>query len=523
MADPLGAAVTFFALGANFLAAALLLLFNPRGRVVRWYSAFNAAIIVWLLGQGIELASLSFAGVRELRSVAVAMMPGLFLAFALVDAGRPGRAALAVVGLGALLMPVVVPWLFGRTVLPFGGVIAMGWQACGWLVGAALLWRNGVGRRGGDARPAGDAAIAHVLLTLVPLCAVVAMLVGGSRFFLFFMPLATVGVQLLIFIGVVRHRFYDIEVRAARRDELLANAAEAERLAVIGELAASVAHEVRNPLTGVRSLAQRIAEDDVDADRRRRYAAVILDEVGRVDRIVTRLLGLAKRQPARDRTARAFPLAPLFEDLLLLVGPRAGRAGVRIEADAAGAAVHAPRESLTQALLNLLLNAIAHSPPGGRVELVARPVGQTAEGARAGVAVEPANGTVERSGAPPADVTGAIEILVRDQGPGVPPAARDRIFEPFRTSTPGGSGLGLSVVRGLCRELGWQVSVNDAPGGGAEFRLCVPAAPAGQPAANAPATALPPAGAGTAARPGVPGGTARGEARHTARRSVRVR
>src|SRR5690606_33326121 len=71
-----------------------------------------------------------------------------------------------------------------------------------------------------------------------------------------------------------------------------------------------------------------------------------------------------------------------------------------------------------------------------------------------------------------------VTISVRDTGPGVPPAERSRIFEPFYTASVDGTGLGLSVVRRIARELGWELEVDDAPGGGAEFRIRLPAAPA---------------------------------------------
>jgi signal transduction histidine kinase len=288
-------------------------------------------------------------------------------------------------------------------------------------------------------------AVLVVLMTMGPLAVVVGWFAGGD-FFSFVMPLLTVGIQILIVFGVLHLRFYDVEVRAARSGELAARAGEIERLAVVGELAATVAHEVRNPLTGVRSLAQRLAEDGIDDDRRRRYAEVIVREVSRVEAIVSNLLGVARRRAAIPQAYVETPLDALFEDLALLVGGRADKAGIRVATDPRGLVAIAPREPLAQALLNLLLNAIDHSPAGGRVALVAR----EAEAARV--------------------------IVVRDQGPGVPLDERERVFEPL-VSTTGGTGLGLTVVRRLAAEHGWQIELGDAPGGGAEFRIRVPAAP----------------------------------------------
>jgi signal transduction histidine kinase len=248
---------------------------------------------------------------------------------------------------------------------------------------------------------------------------------------------------------VVHHRFYDIEVRAARTGDLAARAGEQERLALLGELSATLAHEIRNPLTGMRSLTQRLAEPEVDEERRTRYAGVILGEIGRLDRIVGNLLDLSRRTVVRDTRAVATPLEPLFGDLALLMDGRARRAQVTLHHDAAGLAVAAPRDALAQSLLNLIINAVAHTPHGGDVRIAALPLPD------------------ER-----------IELRVTDTGPGVPAGERERIFDPFHTQGLG-AGLGLAVVRRLAHELDWDVGVGDAPGGGACFYLRLPAAASG--------------------------------------------
>jgi signal transduction histidine kinase len=294
------------------------------------------------------------------------------------------------------------------------------------------------------ARP-GARVLKQALLVIVPIAVIGIILLGGS-FLLYVMPLVTIVIQFLIFIGVVHHRFYDIEVRAARSGELAAQAAEQERLALLGELSATLAHEIRNPLTGMRSLTQRLAEPNVDDERRTRYAGVILGEVGRLERIVGNLLDIGRRNIVRSDTTEHTSLEPLFDDLLLLVDARARRAQVTVEREATTASAAAPRDALAQALLNLLLNAIAHTPAGGRVRIDAHE-----------------------------HEDGRVEVRVSDTGPGVPPAARETIFEPFHTRGLG-AGLGLAVVRRLARELDWQVGVGEADGGGACFHVTLPAA-----------------------------------------------
>jgi serine beta-lactamase-like protein LACTB len=443
MNTALAAGEAFFALGVTFFSTVALLLFNPRSSGVRWYAFFQSSILVWLFAQGAAFATGDWETWRPWMSGAVHLSPGLFLAFAIMQTSRRLPLALGAIGLGVALLPVDHRSMTSSHAEP----LLFAWTVGGWVAGTVLFARM---MREDKHGTAGERRLGRTLLygiLLVMPVAILATLLTDGSLGLYVMPAAMVWIQVLLFVGVARLRFYDIEVRAARTGELAASAAEQERLAVVGELSASLAHEIRNPLTGVRSLAQRLAEEEIPDDKRRRYAAVILEEVGRVERLVANLLGIARRAPrVRDADART-PLAPLLEDLALLVSGRAGKAGVRVTADGRGLTAAGAREPLAQALLNLLLNAVAHSPAGGIVSVTAR------------------------------EADGRLEIAVRDAGPGVPREQRERIWEPFHSGGDG-TGLGLAVVRRVAREEGWTAEVGDAPGGGAEFRLLLPQAPA---------------------------------------------
>ena len=441
MNGALAAGEAFFALGVTFFATLVLLLFNPRSSGVRWYALFQLTILTWLFAQGMGFATGDWGTWRPWMSGAVHLTPGFFLAFAVMQTSRRLPLALGAIALALALLPVDQRSMTSSYAEP----LLAAWTIGGWLLATWLFVRL----MSEEKRPsAGERRLGRTLLIGISLVMPVGIL--GSIFSpgqagIWFMPAAMVWIQTLLFVGVARLRFYDIEVRAVRTGELAASAAEQERLAVVGELSASLAHEIRNPLTGVRSLAQRLAEEEIPEEKRRRYASVILEEVGRVERLVANLLGIAKRAPrVRDADART-PLAPLFDDLALLVAGRAEKAGVRLAADARGLTAPSAREPLAQALLNLLLNAVAHTPAGGAVSLAAR------------------------------EVEGGIEVAVRDGGPGVPQAERGRIWEPFH-SGGAGTGLGLAVVRRVAREEGWTAEVGDAPGGGAEFRIRIPRA-----------------------------------------------
>jgi signal transduction histidine kinase len=424
--DQTAAALAFVAFGANFLGTALLLLFNPGSRSVRWYVLFALSQLVWLFLQGLLLSGALSEAWWGVYAMNVHMMPAFFFAAVLVQRFDPGWKHLLPIAAG-----IVAALIMGDHMAPpLMGV----WHAAMWGL-PAILYRRGTTRQVST-----DVRLRTILSGIIPV-AVLASILSGGQFVLFVLPLLTIGVQLLIFTGVVYHRFYDIEIRAARTSELATAAAEQDRLALLGELSATIAHEVRNPLTGVRSLTQLLADPGVDDDTRRRYTAIILEEIARLDRIVGNLTGLAKR------SASAAPLTevavrPLFEDLVMLVEPRARRGGVTLQCGAGDVTVRTQRDALAQALLNLLLNAVAQAPEGSAVHLDAR------------------------------RENGATVVSVRDHGPGVPADMRQRIFEPFHTA--GGVGLGLTVVRRLADEHGWRVAVTAADGGGACFHITLP-------------------------------------------------
>jgi signal transduction histidine kinase len=436
------AAVAFFALGVTAFGTALLLLFNPRSAGVRWFALFQCSIMVWLFAQGTAFATGDWETWGPVVSAAVHLAPGLFLAFALIETGvRP------VLGLGAIVLAVVLlPLDLASGNRDFAQPVLVAWYVVGW---GSATWlfvvRMGKLQHLGAAQRRTGRWIIGLIALVFPVAIVSSVLGTGAHQYV--MPLAMVWIQGLLFVGVAKVRFYDIEVRAARTGELAAAMAEQERMAVVGELSASLAHEIRNPLTGMRSLAQRLADDEVDEPTRRRYAEVILEEAGRVERLVANLLGIARRAPRAPRSEASTPVAPLFDDLALLVSGRARRGDVRVVVDGAGIEAPAGREPLAQVLLNLLLNALAHSPSGGTVSLTAakRPHG--------------------------------VELSVRDEGPGIAAADREAVWEPFHTGGRG-TGLGLAVVRRVAREEGWTAAIGDAPGGGAEIRVLIPDAAA---------------------------------------------
>lgn len=227
------------------------------------------------------------------------------------------------------------------------------------------------------------------------------------------------------------------------QDELLTSA----KLVLAGELASGIAHEVRTPLGIMRTSAQMLSRA-LPADRtdERELAEMIVGEVDRLERVVAGLVELARPRPVEPETT---PLVPLLERALGFVEGQARQRGVTLTRamEANGTAAHCDPDQAYQVALNLLVNALQIVPPGGHVTVRTLPA-----------------------------LDGHTGFIVEDDGPGVPPALRERIFTPFFSRREGGTGLGLALVQRMVQMNRGRVSVADAPSGGASFRVELPLA-----------------------------------------------
>lgn len=235
----------------------------------------------------------------------------------------------------------------------------------------------------------------------------------------------------------------------------------ADRLRMVGQLAAGVAHEVGTPLSVIGGRAQLIARRNAEGERDHTDAGVIREQAAHISELVHRLLDYARVVPAQPQPC---DLRALVAETLDLLAPEGHRGRVRVVADLPDQPVRArvdPR-AMRQVLVNLVLNGIqamerAPTPPAADATLTVR------------ARVTPTGG--KNPGA------GLAEVSVIDQGPGVPEDLRPHLFEPFfTTKAPGeGTGLGLSVVDRIVTDHDGTVTVHDAPSGGAVFVVQLPA------------------------------------------------
>jgi len=248
----------------------------------------------------------------------------------------------------------------------------------------------------------------------------------------------------------------------ARVQEAGRTAAEDARNAEIASMTRGLAHEIKNPLSTVALNAQMLREEILDSgiedaarDRISRRVDTLARETTRLRDILNDFLRYAGRLQL-DR--RPVDVRESVAELVDFFMPQAEQAGVRLDDGPAGPPVEAEADPalLKQAVLNLLLNgvqAMESLPPERPRTLTIR--------------VVPASG----DGRP----SPRVAIEVSDTGPGLSPEARARAFEPYFTTKAGGNGLGLATARRIVEAHGGSIEALDAPGGGARFRIELPA------------------------------------------------
>lgn len=221
---------------------------------------------------------------------------------------------------------------------------------------------------------------------------------------------------------------------------------EGEKLAALGQMAAAVAHEVRNPLSSIKGLAQLLSKRFGEGTSEKKHTQVITEEVNRLNRFVEELLVFVR--PTRPRKVQ-IDLGDLLGEVISLVSRDAAGRNITIETD-----IHedippilADRDLFRRAMLNIIINSMeAMGARGGSIGISAQPSAE-----------------------------GGIRLMVADTGPGIPPGDENRIFESFYSSKPGGTGLGLPIVRQVMEGHGWRYELKNRPEGGAVNIIDVPA------------------------------------------------
>jgi len=220
---------------------------------------------------------------------------------------------------------------------------------------------------------------------------------------------------------------------------------QTEKLAGIGRLAAGVAHEINNPLTGILTNSSLMLEDLPDEDPRKDDLKVIVDETLRCRKIVKGLLDFARQSPPQKQLVS---LNGVIEDVITLVRNQANFRNIKISLQLDGTIpqIYADRDQIRQVVLNIVLNAADAMPGGGEFHI--RSSGYADDG--------------------------FIELSFRDTGEGIPRDVQEKLFEPFVTTKKSGTGLGLSIAYGIIERHKGKIAVDSTPGKGTTFRIILP-------------------------------------------------
>ena len=238
-------------------------------------------------------------------------------------------------------------------------------------------------------------------------------------------------------VGISRNITKDVNIQKVMMKQ--------EKLASIGRLAAGVAHEINNPMTTILTSVMLMQEDTDPGDPRYQELQTITDETLRCSKIVTSLLAFA-RQVKPSKTA--YNLNDVVMECAMLTRKQAAFNDVVLEESLSDdlPLTNIDKDKIEQALINLILNAIEATGPGGKVTLSVEFVPETE----------------------------TFEITVSDSGRGIPYEDMDKIFDPFFTTTKNGTGLGLAITLGIIEQHDGTVDVQSTLGEGTTFTIRLP-------------------------------------------------
>jgi signal transduction histidine kinase len=217
----------------------------------------------------------------------------------------------------------------------------------------------------------------------------------------------------------------------------------ASRLSALGELTAGLAHEIGNPLGGIKGAAEILADGIPAGDPRERFAQLLLKEVARLDAVVSRFLDSSR--PVEEANGVA-DITEVLRAVASLCARTMKQEHLRfsLKVERGLAPVAASAHQIHQVFLNLLLNAIQATPAGGQILVEAR------------------------------RVQDEVQVVVKDSGRGIPPEHLHRIFDPFFTTRPEGTGLGLAITLRIVEGCRGRISVQSQLGEGATFTVHLP-------------------------------------------------
>jgi two-component system sensor histidine kinase HydH len=239
----------------------------------------------------------------------------------------------------------------------------------------------------------------------------------------------------------------EVEQKVVEMQALERELVRAGRLQSLGEMTAGLAHEIKNPLASLKAASAIVSDEIPETSPRRKMVAILQKEIDRLAALLERFLAFAR---PGSMTLAQVPLSEVVEQAVALVKPQADIHGValRVDLSSPGLVIEGDKDKLTQILLNVLLNAVQFSPTGGAVDV-----------------------RVQHKLMP----HGKYAVVgIADEGPGIQPENRERIFNPFFSTRENGTGLGLSIASRLIDEHRGYIELASERKRGTEFLLHLP-------------------------------------------------
>jgi two-component system sensor histidine kinase HydH len=231
-----------------------------------------------------------------------------------------------------------------------------------------------------------------------------------------------------------------------RREEAERRLLRAERLSLIGQMVASIAHEIKNPLGSIKGAVQILCDKTTPESDRKEFTAIIEKEVDRLDKVVKDYLTFARPSPA---SIARIDLNEILRTVIKQMKFQFDEHDISVVFEPEDIQViNGDPDKLRDLFLNIMLNSLQAMPGGGKIEIVCR-------------------NKVENS-------AGRIEARIGDSGPGVAPENLNRIFEPFFSTKAQGTGLGLATARAIVTEHGGSIRVESVEGKGTTFIIDFP-------------------------------------------------
>jgi two-component system sensor histidine kinase HydH len=231
-----------------------------------------------------------------------------------------------------------------------------------------------------------------------------------------------------------------------KKEEAERKLLQAERLSVMGQMVASIAHEIKNPLGSIKGAVQILGDKSTPQNDRQEFTSIIEKEVDRLDKVVKEYLSFAKPTPGKSEK---IDLNEILQAVIKQMKFQGGEHNVQIEfAPEVVPAIKGDSDKFRELFINIILNSLQAMPSGGKIEITCR------------------NATEDSSS--------MLETRITDNGPGIAPENLNRIFEPFFSTKAQGTGLGLATARSIVGDYNGAINAESVLGKGTTFIISFP-------------------------------------------------